>query len=64
VPLSTLPHEISTLNGGYHRPPRYRELYNLALDAKIPAQRGENGRWTVARRDVPMIAELYKATAT
>ena len=62
VPLSTLPREICALNGG--RPPGYRTLYNACVDAKIPADRGENGRWTVLRRDLPLIAKLFRTAST
>jgi hypothetical protein len=54
VPLSTLPHEIQALTGD--KPPPYRKGYNAAVDGRIPAERGENGRWTVARTDLPLIA--------
>jgi hypothetical protein len=61
VPLSVLPHEIKVLTG--KPPPTYRALYNACVDAKIPADRGDNGRWTVARRNVPVIARIFAGSA-
>ena len=57
VPLSTLPCEIRNLRRDKKRP-SYRKSYNAAVNAVIPAERGDNGRWTVARADVPLIAEM------
>jgi hypothetical protein len=34
----------------------YRRLYTLALDNRIPAHQGANGRWFVHSEDVPAIA--------
>jgi hypothetical protein len=61
VSLTELPREISALNGG--RTPTYREVYNACVDAKIPADKGDNGRWTVLRRNVPMIAKILSGRA-
>jgi hypothetical protein len=61
VPLSELPREIAALNGG--RTPSYRALYNACLDRRIPADRGDNGRWTVLRRNVPLIAKKFAGGA-
>jgi hypothetical protein len=61
VQLSELPGEIASLTGG--RSPKYRTLYNAAVDARIPAKRGDNGRWTVSRRDVPQIVEILRQAA-
>ncbi len=41
----------------------YRHIYNAALDARIPAEVGPNGRWTVSRDDLPAIASAFKAHA-
>jgi hypothetical protein len=54
IPLTLLPHELRSLTGA--TPPGYRATYTAALDGRIPAERGLNGRWTVARADLPAIA--------
>jgi len=38
------------------RVPSYRTTYNAAVDGRIPAEQGDNGRWSVARTDLPLIA--------
>ena len=38
----------------------YRDAYNAAVDGRIPAERGENGRWTYAPADLPLIAETLQ----
>jgi hypothetical protein len=63
VPLSDLPREIAALNGGRGHTPKYRELYNACVDARIPAKKGINGRWTVLRRNVPAIARKFAEPA-
>ena len=62
VPLSELPREISALNGGHT--PSYRTLYNACIDARIPADKGDNGRWTVLRRNLPLIAKKFAGSAS
>lgn len=62
VPLPDLPREIAALNGG--RSPPYRALYNACVDARIPADKGDNGRWSVLRRHVPMIAKKFAGRAS
>jgi hypothetical protein len=39
------------------KPPSYRRIYNAAVDGEIPAERGDNGRWTVREVDLGLIAE-------
>ena len=52
VALAALPRELADLIEG--QPPSYRRLYNMVLDARIPATL-DNGRWTVRRIDLPAI---------
>lgn len=59
IKLSQLAHEISKLTTA--RTPGYRRLYDLALSAKIPAQLGANGRWTIKREDLPRVVEIVEA---
>jgi hypothetical protein len=61
IPLTLLPLELRRLTGG--NVPAYRVGYNAALDGRIPAERGDNGRWTVARADLPKIAAALGCTA-
>jgi hypothetical protein len=42
--------------------PTYREAYNAAVDGRIPAERGDNGRWSVARADLPLIRAALRRT--
>ena len=39
------------------RVPPYREIYNAVLDGRIPAEQ-DNGRWSVADPDLPLIAAI------
>ena len=50
--LPHLPAELRRLGS----PAQYRALYTAALDGRIPAEPGPNGRWTVSRDDLPKIA--------
>jgi len=59
IKLSQLAHEISKLTTG--PTPGYRALYDMALSAKIPAQLGPNGRWTIKREDLPRVVEIVEA---
>ena len=55
VPLTRLPRELRRLQ--LMEPvPSYRTTYNAAVDGRIPAEQGNNGRWSVARTDLPVIA--------
>lgn len=54
IPLTLLPFEMARLTG--EPGPSYRICYMAALDGLIPAERGENGRWTVAASDLPKVA--------
>jgi hypothetical protein len=55
IPLPLLPRELRELTD---RAPSYRALYLAALDGRIPATIGRNGRWSVDRHDLPRIAEI------
>ena len=49
-PLSTLAGELRRRNS---KPPAtYRETYNAAVDGRIPAERGDNGRWSWTPADL------------
>jgi hypothetical protein len=60
IPLPQLAHEL-VRRGLADKPPPYRKSYLAALDAKIPAEVDENGRWSVADRDLPHIAAILRA---
>jgi hypothetical protein len=60
--LTLLPHELRQLTG--QKPPKYRLGYQAALDGRIPAERGPNGRWTVARADQPAIAAVLTPSSS
>jgi hypothetical protein len=55
VPLILLPRELRRLKL-VARVPSYRTTYTAAVDGRIPAEQGDNGRWSVARTDLPLIA--------
>jgi hypothetical protein len=55
IPLTLLPLELRRLNL-VEQAPSYRTTYNAVVDSRIPAERGDNGRWTVAPADLPLIA--------
>jgi hypothetical protein len=55
VPLSKLAGELRRLKL-LEPAPTYRETYNAAVDGRIPAERGDNGRWSWAPADLPLIA--------
>ena len=59
IKLSQLAHEISKLTTC--PTPGYRTLYALCLSARIPAQQGPNGRWSVKREDLPRVVEIVEA---
>jgi hypothetical protein len=56
VPLIQIPRELRRLKP-VEPVPSYRTTYNAAADGRIPAEQGDNGRWSVARADLPLIAE-------
>jgi hypothetical protein len=60
IPLSLLPRELIRFGGPAVS---YRAAYNLVLDGRLPAERGEAGRWSVARDDLPAIAETLRGGA-
>jgi hypothetical protein len=53
-PLTDLP--TALLEAGFEDT-GYREIYEAARSARIPAKRGKNGRWTFVADDLPVIAE-------
>jgi hypothetical protein len=53
LPLATLPHAL--IAAGYDTP-TYRQCYTAVLDARIPATREANGRWTFDPADLEAIA--------
>lgn len=53
-PLTILPDALQ--KAGFEAMP-YRSLYTAAVDRRIPAKRGANGRWTFLQADVNAIAE-------
>jgi hypothetical protein len=55
IPLTLLPLELRRRKL-VEQVPSYRSTYNAAVDNRIPAERGNNGRWTVAPADLPLIA--------
>ena len=59
APLSTLP---SALAAEGYEPPTYQRAYHAALNARIPATRGANGRWSYRPEDLPRIAEALGLT--
>lgn len=59
IPLPLLPCELRRLGVSVS----YRRAYNAVLDGLIPAERGEDGRWTVARDDLPTIAGIIASVA-
>jgi hypothetical protein len=61
IPLPLLPRELRELTD---RAPSYRALYLAALDGRIPATIGGNGRWSVDRHDLPRIAEIMTGGPT
>ena len=54
VALTSLPRELASLTG---TSPSYRQLWSLTVDGAIPAEQA-NGRWHVARADIPAIATM------
>jgi hypothetical protein len=56
--LSQLSREVRSLVGSDIDLPSYRKLYQLALDAAIPAEQ-KNGRWNVRRENIPAIARQF-----
>ena len=56
VSLTQVPRKLRPHLKGRGQTPGYRTTYNAAVDGRIPAEQGENGRWTVAFDDLPLIA--------
>jgi hypothetical protein len=61
IPLSLVPQMLRELKLT-RRPWGYRQIYNAAVDGRIPAERGDNGRWTVTRRRLPEVAEALDSS--
>jgi hypothetical protein len=59
IPLSQTSRELSRRFGG--SAPAYRQLYELILDGKLPAEQ-VNGRWFVDEADLPAIAATLGMT--
>lgn len=57
IPLPLLPLELARLTS--EPGPSYRACYTAAVNGRIPAERGENGRWTVAARDLRKVAAAF-----
>jgi hypothetical protein len=55
-PLSAVPHLLRKRKL-MRKPPGYRKIYNAAVNADIPAERGDNGRWTIRDSHLELIAE-------
>jgi hypothetical protein len=43
------------------KPVSYKRLYAAAVEGRIPAEQSDNGRWSVADPDLPVIAETLCA---
>lgn len=52
IPLTLLPLEARHLTT---TPVPYRAAWLAAVEGRIPAERADNGRWSVARDDLPRI---------
>lgn len=52
VLLTSVP---SRLKSAGYQPPSYRDLYEAARSARIPAVQGANGRWTIHCNDIDRI---------
>ncbi len=59
-PLTDLPAAIS--EAGYDTP-GYRDLYEKARSARIPAKRDPNGRWTWTPKDFDAIVDCLGLSA-
>lgn len=53
-----LPDVPRALRAEGYESPRYRRIYEHALDGVIPAERGSNGRWAVRADDLAKIAKI------
>jgi hypothetical protein len=53
VALTALPRELAALTGG--DVPSYRKLWTMVVDGRLPALQTNNGRYQVARSDLPNI---------
>ena len=58
-PISDVPRE---LKAKYGKTVSYRKVYNGVIDGRLPAKRGDNGRWLMAEADLPAIAEALGLT--
>jgi hypothetical protein len=57
IGLSRVPTKLSALTG--QQPPTHRRIWTGCVNGEIPAELGENGRWSVAEDDMPTIAEYF-----
>jgi hypothetical protein len=55
IPLPRVASELRNRNLT-KQPPKYKDVYSAALDARIPAEQDRNGRWSVGDPDLPLIA--------
>jgi hypothetical protein len=62
IPLTLLPRAIARHTG--EPGPTYRTCYLGALEGRFPAERGENGRWSVAASDLPAVAAALRRAPT
>ena len=61
IPLTDLPRAL--IEAQYEPPASgYRGCYTAAVDGRIPARRGKNGRWTFDPADLPTIAPAMGLT--
>ena len=61
IALTDLPRR---LKADFGKAPSYRQAYNAAVDGRIPAERGENGRWRVPVANLADVAAAFGITAT
>ena len=59
IALTLLPRALAEHSG--KTAPKYRKLYNDALDGAFPAEK-DGARWIVARADLSVIAKHYGLT--
>lgn len=56
IPLTSLPRALAQAYPG--AAVTYRRLYHLAVDGHLPATQEHNGRWFLARADLPAVARM------
>jgi len=55
IPTPDLARELEAYTG--RQPPKYRVLYNLIIDGRLPALK-VRGRWFVRRDELAQVAEM------